>query len=179
MVYIFLANGFEEIEALTQVDYLRRAGAAVKTVGVGDVNITGAHGITVFTDITEEQLIIDENIEMIILPGGIPGVPNLEKSSVVKNAVMYAFENHKLIGAICAAPTLLKKYGILEGKKATCYPAMSEQLGECYEKAAVIRDGNIITAEAAGSSEQFSFALIQALMSEEAAQKVSASIYAR
>ena len=180
MVYIFLADGFEEIEALTQVDYLRRAGVEVITVGITGKTVTGAHNISVVCDITENDAVLDEKLEMVILPGGIPGVPNLGKSEFVVDALEYAYKNDKFIAAICAAPTLVAKYGYLEGKNAVCYPSMESELygANCVD-AAVVRDGKIITARAAGASEEFSFELIRALVSKDAAEKVRHAIYAR
>ena len=180
MVYIFLADGFEEIEALTQVDYLRRAGIEVKTVGVTGKTVHGAHGISVLSDITEKDVVLDEDLSMVILPGGIPGVPNLSKSETVIDALEYAYKNDKFIAAICAAPTLVAKYGYLEGKNAVCYPSMEDELyGANRVDAPVVRDGKIITARAAGASEEFAFELIRALTSKEAAEKVRHAICAR
>ena len=180
MVYIFLAEGFEEIEALTQVDYLRRAGVELKTVGVTGKTVMGAHGIGVCCDITQKDVVLDDSLEMIILPGGIPGVPNLGKSEVVIDALEYAYKNDKFIAAICAAPTLVAKYGYLEGKNAVCYPSMENELfGAKCINSAVVRDGKIITARAAGASEEFALELIRALVSKEAAEKVRCAICAR
>lgn len=180
MVYVFLADGFEEIEALTQVDYLRRAGIDVKTVGVTGTTVTGAHGISVVCDIPEGSTVLDDSLEMIVLPGGIPGVPNLSKSEFVIDALEYMYKNDKYIAAICAAPTLVAKYGYLEGKNAVCYPSMENELfgANCVD-ASVVRDGKIITARAAGASEEFAFELIRALRSKEAADKVKNAICAR
>ena len=180
MVYLFLADGFEEIEALTQVDYLRRAGIELKTVGVTGKTVNGAHGISVLCDITEKDVVLDENLSMVVLPGGIPGVPNLSKSEIVIDALEYAYKNDKFIAAICAAPTLVAKYGYLEGKNAVCYPSMENELyGANCTDAAVVRDGKVITARAAGASEEFAFELIRALTSKEAAEKVRRAICAR
>ena len=180
MVYIFLADGFEEIEALTQVDYLRRAGIDIKTVGVTGNTVTGAHGISVCCDIPVSCAKLDDELEMIILPGGIPGVPNLSTCEFVIDAMEYMYKNDKYIAAICAAPTLVAKYGYLEGKNAVCYPSMENELfGANPVDKAVVRDGKIITARAAGASEEFAFELIRALASKEAAEKVKNAIYAR
>ncbi len=180
MVYIFLAEGFEEIEALTQVDYLRRAGIDIKTVGVTGKIVKGSHGIPVTCDITEDEAYLDGSLEMIILPGGIPGVPNLGKSEKVKDALDFSYRNGKYIAAICAAPTLLAKYGYLENKNAVCYPSMKSELsGANYIKKSVVRDGHIITGEAAGASEQFAFELIRVLRTHEDSDKVKESICAR
>lgn len=180
MVYLFLADGFEEIEALTQVDYLRRAGIEVCTVGVTGKTVTGAHGIQVSADITEKNVTLDDNLEMVILPGGIPGVPNLSESEVVANALDFAFRTGKYIAAICAAPTLLAKYGYLEQKNAVCYPSMENELyGANYVDKSVVRDGKIITAKAAGASEEFAFEIIKSLRSAKVAEKVRLAICAR
>ena len=180
MVYIFLAEGFEEIEALTQIDYLRRAGVEIISVGVTGKTVKGAHAIEVCADTTIDKLTLADDIEMIILPGGIPGVPNLEACEKVLDTIEYAFKNGKFIAAICAAPTLLARYGYLEGKNAVCYPAMKDEMcGANYQKTGVVRDGRFITAEAAGASEQFAFELIKALKGEDAALKVRESICAR
>ena len=178
MVYIFLADGFEEIEALTQVDYLRRAGIKVVTVGVTGKTVNGAHSIPVVCDITEDEICLTDELEMVILPGGIPGVPNLEKSKKVMEALTFANEHGLYIAAICAAPTLLAKYGLLEKKRATCYPSMSDML-ENYTDAPVVCDGKIITARAAGASEEFSFEIIATLTTRDNAEKVRGAIYAR
>lgn len=178
MVYLFLADGFEEIEALTQADYLRRAGIELKTVGVTGKTVTGAHNIKVSADISEKEVKLDDNFEMIILPGGIPGVPNLEeKSEILEDTLEFAFKNGRYIASICAAPTLVAKFGYLDGKNAVCYPSMENLLfGANYVKKSVVRDGFIITAEAAGASELFAFELISALRGEDAANKVKNAI---
>ena len=180
MVYIFLAHGFEEIEALTQVDYLRRAGIEVETVGIESDCIYGAHNIPVVCDIEIADIKLDENLEMIILPGGLGGVEGLTKSREVERAINFCVKNEIFIGAICAAPTLLAKRGLIKGRHAVCYPAMLGDLSDCSSTdGRVARDGIFITAAAAGVSEEFSFALIEALAGDEAAQKVRESIVAR
>jgi 4-methyl-5(b-hydroxyethyl)-thiazole monophosphate biosynthesis len=180
MVYIFLADGFEEIEALTQIDYLRRAGIEIISVGVSGKTIKGAHGIEVVPDITIDKAVLSDELEMVILPGGIPGVPNLASCEKVLEAIEFAFKGGKYIAAICAAPTLLASFGYLEGKNAVCYPCMSDEMcGANYIKKSVVKDGRFITAEAAGASEQFAFEIIASLRGEEAALKVRESICAR
>ena len=122
MIYVFLANGFEEIEALAVVDVLRRAELDVLTVGVGEDFVIGSHQIPVACDIAEKSLILDEKTEAIVLPGGMPGTLNLEKSETVQNAIDWATKNDKLVCAICAAPSILGHKGLLNGKSATCFP---------------------------------------------------------
>ena len=106
MIYVFLANGFEEIEALTPVDLLRRAGKQVITVGVGDSVIVGSHGIAVVPDTIAEEAILGDELEMIVLPGGMPGTLNLEGNPYVQQAIDYCMEKNITIGAICAAPSI-------------------------------------------------------------------------
>ena len=179
MVYIFLADGFEEIEALTQIDYLRRAGIDIISVGIGGKRIKGAHGIEVTADTTEDE-ISEDGIEMVILPGGLGGVDGIKSSKRALEVIRSCAENGTFIAAICAAPTILSQMGLLDGKRAVCYPSMSDELGNCIpcgERVAV--DGKFITAIAAGASEEFSFVLIEALCGKKAAEKVRAGIYAR
>ena len=182
MVYLFLADGFEEIEALTQVDYLRRAGIDVKTCGIGGEVITGGHGIAVRADMPIEQASA-ENAEMLILPGGLGGVAGIEASAPAMALLGEAYQRGIRISAICAAPTILAKNRMLSGKKCVCYPDMLDELtaggGIACPESAVVRDGNFITAKAAGASEQFAFALIEALKGKQAAETVRESICAR
>ena len=119
MIYVFLADGFEETEAIAPIDILKRFGKEVVTVGIGGGKITGAHAVTVIADITDSDVIMTDKVEMIVLPGGMPGTLNLEKSPVVQAAIKFCVDNKKAIGAICAAPSIIGKLGLLKGKKAT------------------------------------------------------------
>ena len=171
MVYIFLADGFEECEALAPADILRRGGVTVKTVGVGGKTVTGAHGIPVVCDIEETE--VTEPAKAIILPGGMPGTLNLEKSHTVQTVLQKAFENGLLIGAICAAPSILGHKGFLNGKKATCYPGFESALaGADVKDEPVVADGNIITSFGAGAAFDFGFALLAALKGPSAAEEL-------
>ena len=127
MIYVFLANGFEEIEALAPVDILRRAELEVKTVGVGGKTITGSHGITVTADIEEKDVTTDD-MELMILPGGMPGTLNLEKSPIVTTCAEYCAKNDIYLAAICAAPSVLGHLGLLNGKEAICFPGFEGEL---------------------------------------------------
>lgn len=182
MVYLFLADGFEEVEALTQVDYLRRAGVYVTTVGVTGEYVTGTRGITVKADALLENTAFCGDVEMIILPGGLGGVNNMKASAKVVETIKCAANNGKYIAAICAAPTILAELGLLRGKKCICYPDMTDILiehgGLCEDKA-VVRDGNFITSKSAGTAEQFALSLIEILCGKDASEKVRHSIYAR
>jgi len=128
MVYLFLADGFEEVEALCPLDLLRRAGAQVQTVGVTGKLVTGAHDITVTADILPEDIVLDRSLEMIILPGGMPGTTNLDASGVVHEAIRFATERGITVGAICAAPMIIGKLGYLSGRSAVCYPGFEKYL---------------------------------------------------
>lgn len=177
MIYVFLANGFEEIEALAVVDVLRRAELDVLTVGVGEDFIVGSHQIPVACDISEKNLVLDERVEAIVLPGGMPGTLNLEKSEIVQKAIDRAKENNKLICAICAAPSILGHKGLLDGKNATCFPGFEEELfGANVSKDFVVRDGNIITAKGMGSAVEFGLQIAEVLTSKENAQKIRAAL---
>lgn len=178
MIYVFLAHGFEEIEAITVVDILRRCDLEVTTVGIGSQYVTGSHHIAVKADVIEQEFRLDDNIEAIVLPGGMPGTLNLEKSPVVQQAIQYASAKRKLIAAICAAPSILGHKGLLEGKHAICFPGFEEQLfGAELCDSYVCEDGNIITAKSAGVAMDFAFAVAKRLLgNHEKTDKVAASL---
>ncbi len=172
MIYLFLANGFEEIEALSVVDILRRCELQVKTVGVGGRQITGAHGITVTAD-TEEKLVSPEQADAVILPGGMPGTLNLEQSDMVQTFVDFCEKEKKLICAICAAPSILGHKDLLNGKRATCFPGFEKELnGAQVTGNPVETDGHIITAKGAGAAHLFAFAIAKVFVGEEKANAV-------
>lgn len=173
MILVFLANGFEETEATAPIDILRRNGRDVVTVGIGEEVITSAHGITVVPDVTEVDISMSDEIEMIVLPGGMPGTLNLEKSRTVQDAIDYCAANGKYIAAICAAPSIIGRKGLLGGKKATCFPGFEEFLeGAEFTGAPVERDGNIITARGAGVALEFGLKLVEVLSGKPAADKI-------
>ncbi len=176
MIYLFLANGFEECEAITPLDILRRANIDIKTVGIGSNSITGSHDITINCDAVNKDLNFD-NLEGIILPGGIPGTPNLEKDKTVQSAIDYCADNGLLICAICAAPSILGHKGMLHGKKATCYPGFEKELlgAEILNEKAVL-DKNIITARGAGAASEFGFKILAYLKGEETANQIKSSM---
>ncbi|MBQ9959355.1 MAG: DJ-1/PfpI family protein [Oscillospiraceae bacterium] len=181
MVYVFLANGFEEVEALTPIDYLRRAGIEVTTVGVGTTMPKGAHGVTVMADISEDNFFPDDNTEAIVLPGGMPGTENLYASETVQRAARLGFGERDgfVIAAICAAPTILARLGLLKEHTATCYPSRVEELGASYRDADVIIDPPYLTARAAGQAAEFSLRLIEVLRGTEAAETVAKAVCQR
>ncbi len=177
-VYILFADGFEEVEGLTPVDLLRRAGIEVKMVSVtGNETVTGSHGISFKTD----MLYSDEVLEgdMIVLPGGMPGTTHLKESQDVKTAVEYYNENGKYLAAICAAPTVYGEMGLLHGKKATCYPGLEAGLTDAMwpgENASVVTDGQFITSRGLGTAIDFSLEIISILISKEKADEIAKSV---
>lgn len=172
MVYILLAEGFEEMEALAPADLLRRAGAQVALVGLDGLVVTGGHGIVVSTDLTLEQVRLTRD-DMLVLPGGMAGVNHLAASPAAEGLIRSAHQMGCWLAAICAAPTLLGKLGLLEGKKAVCYPGMEGQLtGAIPTSAEVVVDGRLITSRAAGTSYEFGFALISALFDHTKSEEV-------
>lgn len=177
MVYMFLANGFEEIEALYTLDVLRRASVEIQTVGISSKTATGSHGIPVICDITANQLPFTDEFDMIILPGGMPGSSNLDSDKSVDKYIKIASENDKFICAICAAPFILGKRGLLKDKKATCFPSFEKYLEGAYvTDAGVVRDGKIITGRAMGSAHDFAFTILEALKGKESADQIKKSI---
>ena len=180
MLYVFLAKGFEEIEALTPVDILRRGGVEVVTVGVGGREIEGSHHITVLADIAASELKSLDGTEGVVLPGGMPGTRNLEKNKTVINTVTYCAERKLVIGAICAAPSILGHMGIVKDRKVTVFPGFERdmfdaQLDEVY----VVRDGNLVTARGMGVSTEFALELLALLKGQATADKIRASIQCR
>lgn len=177
MIYVFLAEGFEEVEALAPVDLLRRAKLQVTTVGVTGKTVTGSHGIPVTADITADQLTMDDTMEMVVLPGGMPGTLNEEASAVVQAALDYCAANDRWIGAICAAPSILGHRGMLQGKTAVCYPGFEVDLeGAQIGETGVVTDGKIITARGAGVAVNFGITLVGELCGEQTAAKIRTSI---
>ena len=177
-VYVYLAEGFEEVEAITPVDMLRRAGAQVVTAAVGKkLEVTGAHGITVTADALADCIDI-QDADMIVLPGGCPGYENLAASESVAKAVEYMVSNEKYVAAICGAPAaILGPRGYLKNKRATCYPGMEEELG-CKRlwNGSVCVDGNIITSRSAGTAMSFAIVLVRELLGDTAASKLQKAI---
>lgn len=179
MVYLFLANGFEEIEALTPLDMLRRAGIDVVSVSVNeDKTVIGAHNIAVIADKTIDETPVCD-VDMVILPGGLPGADNLRMNKKVNDFIDEAVKQDKFVCAICASPRILGEKGLVNGKKAVCYPGFEKYLvGAQIVDAGCVRDGNIITSKGMGKATEFSLALIEALKDKETAEKIKNSIFA-
>lgn len=174
--YLFLAFGFEEIEALATVDLMRRAGMSVKTVSVieGQRKVTGANGITVEADMDITDLRSDVEAEWLIVPGGMPGATNLAQS--LKLCEMLTAHNAAggKIAAICAAPAVvLAPLGILEGRKATCYPGFEDAcMGASMQRSRVVVDGNVVTANGPSSAFPFALAIVRLSQGDDAAEAV-------
>jgi 4-methyl-5(b-hydroxyethyl)-thiazole monophosphate biosynthesis len=168
-VYIFLANGFEEVEAMAPVDILRRGGVDIKTVSVtGSEYVESSHGVTMKADMLFNKVSDFEDADMLLLPGGMPGATNLNEHEGVRQALIAQNERGKRIGAICAGPMVLGSLGLLKGKKATCSPGFEKYLtGATYTAELVQEDGNIITGEGPAASFPYSYRILSYFVGEE------------
>lgn len=176
-VYAFFADGFEEIEGLTVVDLLRRAEIEIETVSITDkTEVTSSHNITVKTDKIFSEINI-EKADVLFLPGGVPGTPNLAAHEGLVQALKAFNQSGKRIAAICAAPSILGELGMLHGKKATCYPGYEDKLlGAEYVREKAVTDGNITTARGMGAAIDFGLELIRILVSREKADEIAEAI---
>lgn len=175
MIYLFLAPGFEEIEALATVDILRRASCELVTVGVGGRKVTGSHKIEVTADLDEKEVLPDA-ADMVILPGG-PGTKNLEQSAVMRETVLSCAEKGKYIAAICAAPSILGHLGLLKNHTATCFPGYEQELNaKEVSSASVCVSGNIITGKGAGVAVDFALKIVEVLYGAEKSNELRKSI---
>jgi len=176
-VYIFLADGFEEIEGLTVVDLLRRAGIDITMVSItGSKEITGAHNIKVIADELFDETGYN-NAKMLVLPGGMPGTTHLLEHKKLRELLLKHNSDNKMIAAICAAPSVLGMNGILEGKKATCYPGFENKLiGAIYTNEKVVEDKNVITSKGLGTAIDFAASIIEQYQGKEAAERIKSSI---
>lgn len=176
MVYIILGTGFEEMEAICPCDILRRGSVDAKLAGIGGTQITGGNGITVQADCTVEEMDL-EQMELIMLPGGMGGVHSILGSETAMEAVRYAHEQGRLVSAICAAPTILAKLGITDGKQAVVYPGLEEQMGSArMQDVNAVRDGRVLTGRAPGAAVDFGLMLLEALKGAETAAQVRAGL---
>lgn len=174
--YVFLAEGFEEVEALTSVDLLRRAGMDVKTVTISDsVHVTGAHGVTVIADVLFVDVDWQEEAEWLILPGGMPGASNLAAHKGLCELLLQQNARGEKLAAICASPAVvLAPLGLLKGKKAVCYPGFEGALVESKPSdAQVVVDGNVVTGNGPAAASEFALSLIGVSLGEDAAKKVA------
>ena len=169
---MYLAQGFEETEAIASLDVIRRGGIDIRTVGVGSKQITGSHNITVVCDIDTEEATFT-GLDGIILPGGMPGTLNLDESERVNEAIEFCSANGKLLAAICAAPMIYGKRGLLAGKSAVCYPGFEKYLeGADIPDKYVVTDSNIITSRGMGSAVEFGLAAVAYYKGREAADEL-------
>lgn len=172
MVYILLAPGFEEAEALVPADLLRRAGLETKLIGLTAAPVPGGQGMQVVPDSTLDQVDLDR-AGMIVLPGGSLGVKNLGAEPAVEALVRQAVQRGIWVAAICAAPTLLAQWGLLHGKRAVCYPGLEPRLGDAQpQDFSVVEAGTIITGRAAGSAFDFGLKLVSVLSNTEKSEEV-------
>lgn len=179
MIYEFLADGFELVEAMTPIDMLKRAGADIKTVSITSSRaVIASNGITVIADVTLSEL-SDILPDMVILPGGMPGADNLRACKKVCDLVTACNEKEIPIGAICAAPYILGELDLLDGKEAICYPGFEDRLtGAVISQNKVVRSGNIVTAAGMGVALPFSYELISLLYGKEKADNILKSVMA-
>ena len=176
MIVTLLANGFEEIEAFTPVDILRRAGLKVVTCGITGSTVIGSHGLKVEADALPEDIDV-RNGDMLILPGGMPGATNIDEHPFTSKIIDATLKNRGKIAAICAAPLVLGRRGLLNGKRATCYPGFEgELMGATVTGEGVVTDGNIITAKGMGVALEFSKELIRLTLGADKAKEISIAI---
>ena len=178
MVCILLGTGFEESEALVPADLLRRAGVEVALTALEGREVTGGHGITVKADLSLSQ-VDPGDVELIFLPGGLGGVDAISSCPQALELVRAVYSQGRYVAAICAAPTVLAALGLLEGRRAVCYPGMEDQLtGAVLQKGIpVVDDGTIITGEAAGSAFSFGLRLVELLRGSAAAARIRESVH--
>jgi len=177
---VILAEGFEEIEAITPIDILRRANIDVKVCSLADLEVKGSHGISVKADIGFDE--IKGDVDAVILPGGSPGARNLSESSEVSGLIQRMASDGRLVAAICASPAVvLFPAGILKGKKATCYPGTEKVFGKDVEfiEEDVVVDGNVITSRGAGTAVAFSLEIVAALAGKDKAESLRKEIVAK
>ena len=177
-ILLFLADGFEEVEALTVVDYLRRMDIDVETVSITeDKKVRGAHNITVIADNIVSELKDIDPYNGVVIPGGLPGATNLRDNPKVIEIVKELNKNKKLTAAICAGPIVLERAGIIKGKKITSYPGFEDQLKEgIYMEENIVRDGSIITGRGPALAVDFAIEIVDYLLGEEKAMELKRDI---
>lgn len=177
MFYMFFADGFEEVEAIAALDVIRRAKIEIESVGIGSKQVTGSHGITVVCDKSSDEISVSEALEGIILPGGMPGTTNLLGSDTVSEFIEYCKLRDLFICAICAAPLILGRKGLLHGKKAVCFPGFEDELsGAEISDEYVCVDGKIITSKGMGSAVKFGLAIVGEVINKETAQNLEKTL---
>lgn len=176
-IFVFLADGFEEIEAIVPIDIFRRAGFDVTTVSISNsLEVTGAHNIKVFADALFSKTDFSEN-DLLYMPGGMPGTRNLDAHAGLKALLLIQAGEKKPIAAICAAPLILGKLDLLEGLEAICYPGYEENLlGATLSKEKIVKSGLVSTAKGAGVAMEFALKIVEDLKGKEISDKVAAAI---
>ena len=178
MVAILLGKGFEEAEAIVPADLLRRAGVEVALVGVGGKQIPGAHGITVTADLTLKEL-DPERVELLMLPGGMGGVEALSGDVRAQALIQHCYDEGRWLAAICAAPTILANLGMLDRRRAVCYPGLEDLMGSAVVQKGcqVVVDGHIVTGEGPGSAFPFGLKLVEILRGAQSARQVAGELH--
>ncbi|OUO39884.1 DJ-1 family glyoxalase III [Flavonifractor sp. An306] len=178
MVAILLGTGFEEAEAIVPADLLRRAGVEVTLVGLDGRQVVSSHNITITADLTLEEL-DQEQVDMLVLPGGLGGVETISSNIHAQALIQYCYDHGRWLAAICAAPTILANLGMLDRRKAVCYPGMEELMGSAVVQKGtpVVVDGHMITGEAAGSAYPFGLKLVEILKGPAAAAQVKDAVH--
>ena len=178
MVAILLGAGFEEAEAIVPADLLRRAGVEVTLVGLDGRQVVSSHNITITADLTLEEL-DQEQVDMLVLPGGLGGVETISSNIHAQALIQHCYDHGRWLAAICAAPTILANLGMLDRRKAVCYPGMEELMGSAVVQkgSPVVVDGHMITGEAAGSAYPFGLKLVEILKGPAAAAQVKDAVH--
>lgn len=177
MLYMFFADGFEEVEAVATLDVIRRAGLEINSVGVGSKTVKGSHNIEIVCDLTDNEITPDSELSGVILPGGMPGTTNLMNSEKVNLFIDFCAEKGLLLSAICAAPMILGRKGLLKGCKAICFPGFENELTDAIiSEDFVCTDGNIITAKGMGSAVNFGLAIVSYFLGSEKAESLKATL---
>ncbi|HAS73132.1 MAG TPA: DJ-1 family protein [Clostridiales bacterium UBA8960] len=177
MVYVFFAEGFEEVEALTVVDVLRRAQIETLMVGLNKSSVTGSHDISVQMDLQLEEIENLDEVEMLVLPGGMPGAKHLAENDDLKKLLNDALGADLHLAAICAAPTVLSKHGLIKGRQFTCYPGFENQIEDgVHTDAMVVHDGKLITGKGVGAALQFALKLVEIIKGEDVSKALAKSM---
>ena len=172
-VVIIVAPGFEEVEAVTPLDFLRRAGIEVFSAGLTNREVTGSHDITLVCDGILAD--ISDTPDGVVIPGGMPGASHIAENAEAVNLIRKTYDAGGLVAAICAAPAVvLGGTGILSGRRATCYPGFHDRLGQDVQHASdrIVRDGNIVTSQGPGTAAEFAIEIIRYFLGDEAAEKI-------
>lgn len=179
-VLVLVAPGFEEIETVTVIDILRRADIEVVSAGTEEGEITGSRRVKIIPDVLLKNVEKDENFDMIVLPGGMPGTTNLKNDNRVKKIIKKMHKQGKYISAICAAPTVLAAIGLTTGKDITSHPSVKDALrGESYREDRVVMDGRLITSRSPGTAMEFAMKLVEVLLGKEKVKEINEGVMAK